>query len=283
MSPLTISVDQRLLAVNFWSLAADRERVTKQQMTNDKQQVTNAHSRVRTVRINGRPEEVPYRLCGVQFIRLWAGDDAWQRPLRARPFVSLPFDRDQLHGAASCSRSVVKSFHASGLLNGERLLGSVNQANPGIDRVHDRWLVSTRSPWSEHGTTGQWVERVSQADDIEHGKGPRQPWLRHAKMPRHGRDGGNASRQLDSDAKRHRRAVGEPGDKNVSSVGSAVCQHVVQHRGKVADIINIATCDRAATTSIVPDARVFLGCFLVGSSRVDLQACKLEYSIVSPK
>jgi len=28
---------------------------------------------------------------------------------------------------------------------------------------------------------------------------------------------------------------------------------------------------------------VFLGCFLVGSSRVDLQACKLEYSIVSPK
>jgi len=29
--------------------------------------------------------------------------------------------------------------------------------------------------------------------------------------------------------------------------------------------------------------RVFLGCFLVGSSRVDLQACKLEYSIVSPK
>jgi len=24
---------------------------------------------------------------------------------------------------------------------------------------------------------------------------------------------------------------------------------------------------------------VFLGCFLVGSSRVDLQACKLEYSI----
>jgi len=30
-------------------------------------------------------------------------------------------------------------------------------------------------------------------------------------------------------------------------------------------------------------ARVFLGCFLVGSSRVDLQACKLEYSIVSPK
>jgi len=31
------------------------------------------------------------------------------------------------------------------------------------------------------------------------------------------------------------------------------------------------------------DRRVFLGCFLVGSSRVDLQACKLEYSIVSPK
>jgi len=30
-------------------------------------------------------------------------------------------------------------------------------------------------------------------------------------------------------------------------------------------------------------AKVFLGCFLVGSSRVDLQACKLEYSIVSPK
>jgi len=30
-------------------------------------------------------------------------------------------------------------------------------------------------------------------------------------------------------------------------------------------------------------ALVFLGCFLVGSSRVDLQACKLEYSIVSPK
>jgi len=30
-------------------------------------------------------------------------------------------------------------------------------------------------------------------------------------------------------------------------------------------------------------AVVFLGCFLVGSSRVDLQACKLEYSIVSPK
>jgi len=30
-------------------------------------------------------------------------------------------------------------------------------------------------------------------------------------------------------------------------------------------------------------AGVFLGCFLVGSSRVDLQACKLEYSIVSPK
>jgi len=29
--------------------------------------------------------------------------------------------------------------------------------------------------------------------------------------------------------------------------------------------------------------QVFLGCFLVGSSRVDLQACKLEYSIVSPK
>jgi len=29
--------------------------------------------------------------------------------------------------------------------------------------------------------------------------------------------------------------------------------------------------------------KVFLGCFLVGSSRVDLQACKLEYSIVSPK
>ena len=28
---------------------------------------------------------------------------------------------------------------------------------------------------------------------------------------------------------------------------------------------------------------LFLGCFLVGSSRVDLQACKLEYSIVSPK
>jgi len=31
------------------------------------------------------------------------------------------------------------------------------------------------------------------------------------------------------------------------------------------------------------DTFVFLGCFLVGSSRVDLQACKLEYSIVSPK
>jgi len=31
------------------------------------------------------------------------------------------------------------------------------------------------------------------------------------------------------------------------------------------------------------DVKVFLGCFLVGSSRVDLQACKLEYSIVSPK
>ena len=31
------------------------------------------------------------------------------------------------------------------------------------------------------------------------------------------------------------------------------------------------------------DRQVFLGCFLVGSSRVDLQACKLEYSIVSPK
>ena len=31
------------------------------------------------------------------------------------------------------------------------------------------------------------------------------------------------------------------------------------------------------------DLTVFLGCFLVGSSRVDLQACKLEYSIVSPK
>jgi len=31
------------------------------------------------------------------------------------------------------------------------------------------------------------------------------------------------------------------------------------------------------------DCGVFLGCFLVGSSRVDLQACKLEYSIVSPK
>jgi len=37
-------------------------------------------------------------------------------------------------------------------------------------------------------------------------------------------------------------------------------------------------------TYLVPDrAGVFLGCFLVGSSRVDLQACKLEYSIVSPK
>ena len=29
--------------------------------------------------------------------------------------------------------------------------------------------------------------------------------------------------------------------------------------------------------------KVFIGCFLVGYSRVDLQACKLEYSIVSPK
>jgi len=35
--------------------------------------------------------------------------------------------------------------------------------------------------------------------------------------------------------------------------------------------------------SCVQAQAVFLGCFLVGSSRVDLQACKLEYSIVSPK
>jgi len=34
---------------------------------------------------------------------------------------------------------------------------------------------------------------------------------------------------------------------------------------------------------VIKVVRVFLGCFLVGSSRVDLQACKLEYSIVSPK
>jgi len=38
-----------------------------------------------------------------------------------------------------------------------------------------------------------------------------------------------------------------------------------------------------AFVRLVPLFPVFLGCFLVGSSRVDLQACKLEYSIVSPK
>ena len=40
-------------------------------------------------------------------------------------------------------------------------------------------------------------------------------------------------------------------------------------------------CGESFPAEATPD--VFLGCFLVGSSRVDLQACKLEYSIVSPK
>ena len=40
---------------------------------------------------------------------------------------------------------------------------------------------------------------------------------------------------------------------------------------------------RTQGTRGVGQSSVFLGCFLVGSSRVDLQACKLEYSIVSPK
>jgi len=41
--------------------------------------------------------------------------------------------------------------------------------------------------------------------------------------------------------------------------------------------------DLEADESTRFSSSVFLGCFLVGSSRVDLQACKLEYSIVSPK
>jgi len=41
--------------------------------------------------------------------------------------------------------------------------------------------------------------------------------------------------------------------------------------------------DKGEITEAKARNHVFLGCFLVGSSRVDLQACKLEYSIVSPK
>ena len=39
----------------------------------------------------------------------------------------------------------------------------------------------------------------------------------------------------------------------------------------------------ASAAMRVPSRDARLGEFVVGSSRVDLQACKLEYSIVSPK
>jgi len=45
----------------------------------------------------------------------------------------------------------------------------------------------------------------------------------------------------------------------------------------------VAEAHGARFTCVDGHEYVFLGCFLVGSSRVDLQACKLEYSIVSPK
>jgi len=53
----------------------------------------------------------------------------------------------------------------------------------------------------------------------------------------------------------------------------------------LADALDRATRSEIAAFALIVDAKdeVFLGCFLVGSSRVDLQACKLEYSIVSPK
>jgi len=47
----------------------------------------------------------------------------------------------------------------------------------------------------------------------------------------------------------------------------------------VGDVVSI---ERSGLAPVKVEV-VFLGCFLVGSSRVDLQACKLEYSIVSPK
>jgi len=61
--------------------------------------------------------------------------------------------------------------------------------------------------------------------------------------------------------------------------GVAVESHANLWGGEVEELLRIAMLETGARWS----RAVFLGCFLVGSSRVDLQACKLEYSIVSPK
>ena len=59
---------------------------------------------------------------------------------------------------------------------------------------------------------------------------------------------------------------------------------IAAHPGRFAGFAALATADPGAAAAELERATRRLGlCGAVGSSRVDLQACKLEYSIVSPK
>ena len=86
-------------------------------------------------------------------------------------------------------------------------------------------------------------------------------------------------------------ALGDPSDTLFYIVSGKVKLTVVSEHGKEAVIAVLGTSDffgegclngetkRLVTVSALSDCKIMQ----VGSSRVDLQACKLEYSIVSPK
>jgi len=76
-------------------------------------------------------------------------------------------------------------------------------------------------------------------------------------------------------------AIAKLHDHPVSKHLDAIATQISMQDGYLADYLKNQSSDPEERRLF--EAWVFLGCFLVGSSRVDLQACKLEYSIVSPK
>ena len=61
------------------------------------------------------------------------------------------------------------------------------------------------------------------------------------------------------------------------------CETVGNPAGNVCDLEALAAVAHRAGVPLIVDNTVPTPILMVGSSRVDLQACKLEYSIVSPK